>query len=125
MSSMEQTPALSKIPLPFLADTSVAQRAPGIRTNVRNNESRLVYAFAAFAIWGLFLIYFKALHSISAIEMLAHRMAWSMAFLLVVLTVLRKWQWLLPTLRDRAACSHVSPRARCCCPPTGASISGR
>ena len=41
----------------------------------------VVYAFSAFAIWGLFPIYFKALHSIGAVEMLAHRMAWSMVFL--------------------------------------------
>lgn len=61
----------------------------------------VVYAFAAFALWGLFPIYFKALHSISALEMVAHRMAWSLIFLFIVLTVRRQWRWLGPVLRDK------------------------
>jgi chloramphenicol-sensitive protein RarD len=71
----------------------------------------VVYAFAAFAIWGLFPIYFKALHSIGAVEMLAHRMMWSMVFLLIVLTVLRKWRWLPPTLRDRRLLARFAASA--------------
>jgi chloramphenicol-sensitive protein RarD len=71
----------------------------------------VVYAFAAFAIWGLFPIYFKALHSIGAVEMLAHRMAWSMAFLLVVLTVLRRWQWVLPVLSDKRLLARFAASA--------------
>ncbi len=61
------------------------------------NPSGVLYAFATLAIWGA---YFKALHSIGAVEMLAHRMAWSMVFLLIVLTILRRWNWLWPVLRD-------------------------
>ncbi|SAL23151.1 EamA family transporter RarD [Caballeronia humi] len=61
----------------------------------------VVYAFSAFAIWGLFPLYFKALHSIGAVEMLTHRMAWSMVFLFIVLTVRRQWSWLWPVMRNR------------------------
>ena len=61
----------------------------------------VVYAFSAFAIWGLFPLYFKALHSIGAVEMLTHRMAWSMVFLFIVLTVRRQWNWLWPVMRNR------------------------
>ncbi|WP_248322232.1 EamA family transporter RarD [Caballeronia sp. Sq4a] len=71
----------------------------------------VVYAFAAFAIWGLFPIYFKALHSIGAIEMLAHRMAWSMLFLLIVLTARRQWQWLVPVLRDKRLLARFAASA--------------
>jgi chloramphenicol-sensitive protein RarD len=71
----------------------------------------VVYAFSAFAIWGLFPIYFKALHSISAVEMLAHRMAWSMIFLLIVLTVLRKWQWIVPVVRDKRLLARFAASA--------------
>jgi chloramphenicol-sensitive protein RarD len=71
----------------------------------------VVYAFSAFVIWGLFPIYFKALHSIGAVEMLAHRMAWSLVFLLIVLTVLRKWHWLLPTLRNRRLLARFAASA--------------
>ncbi|HXZ06689.1 MAG TPA: EamA family transporter RarD [Paraburkholderia sp.] len=61
----------------------------------------VAYAFLAFTLWGLFPVYFKALHQISALEMLAHRMVWSMLFLFVVLTVRLQWRWIGPVLRDR------------------------
>jgi chloramphenicol-sensitive protein RarD len=71
----------------------------------------VAYAFAAFAVWGLFPIYFKALHSIGAVEMLAHRMAWSMVFLLVVLTVRHQWRWLGPVMRDRRQLARFAASA--------------
>ena len=61
----------------------------------------ILYAFAAFVLWGLFPIYFKTLHQIPALEMLAHRMAWSLLFVIAVLLVRRHWRWFGPTLRDR------------------------
>lgn len=64
-------------------------------------NSGIVYAFLAFVIWGLFPVYFKTLHQIPALEMLAHRMAWSLLFVLAVLLVRHHWRWLRPVLRDR------------------------
>ncbi|MPW15711.1 EamA family transporter RarD [Paraburkholderia sp. CNPSo 3157] len=61
----------------------------------------VAYAVLAFTIWGLFPVYFKTLHQISPIEMLAHRMVWSMLFLFIVLAVRQQWRWLGPVLRDR------------------------
>lgn len=71
----------------------------------------VVYAFSAFVIWGLFPIYFKALHSISAMEMLAHRMAWSMVFLLVVMTIRHQWRWLAPVLSNRRQLARFTASA--------------
>jgi chloramphenicol-sensitive protein RarD len=71
----------------------------------------VIYAVAAFTLWGLFPIYFKALHSIDTVEMLAHRMAWSMVFLLIVLTALRKWQWIVPVLRDKRLLARFAASA--------------
>lgn len=61
----------------------------------------IAYAFIAFVLWGLFPVYFKTLHQIPALEILAHRMVWSLVFVLAVLVVRRQWAWLGPTLRDR------------------------
>ncbi|MFC0695092.1 EamA family transporter RarD [Paraburkholderia humisilvae] len=61
----------------------------------------VAYALLAFTIWGLFPVYFKSLHQISPLEILAHRMVWSMLFLFIVLTVRLQWRWLVPVLRDR------------------------
>lgn len=54
----------------------------------------IISAALAFLCWGLFPIYFRALGDVPPMQILAHRMLWSLAFLLVVLAVLRRWAWL-------------------------------
>ncbi len=60
----------------------------------------MVYAFLAYAIWGLFPLYFKQLHGVDAFEVIAHRTLWSLAVLLGVLAVLRRWAWLPAALKN-------------------------
>ena len=55
----------------------------------------LLYALAAFGIWGLFPLYLRELASVPPLEVVAHRSVWSLLLLLVVLTVMRRWAWLL------------------------------
>jgi chloramphenicol-sensitive protein RarD len=71
----------------------------------------VIYAFAAFAMWGLFPLYFKTLHQVAALELLAHRMAWSMLFLLIVLTLRSQWRWLKPVLRDKPLLARFAASA--------------
>jgi chloramphenicol-sensitive protein RarD len=54
----------------------------------------IIYAAAAYAIWGLFPLYFKALQGIPSSEILAHRIIWSLVFLVLVLAWRRQWDWL-------------------------------
>lgn len=58
-------------------------------------------AFLAFFIWGFLPLYLKLLGSLGSWEILAHRMVWSLLFLAGLLTVLKQWRWLKPTLRSR------------------------
>ena len=60
----------------------------------------ILYAAAAYAMWGAFPLYFKALQQIAPFEMLVHRMVWSLAFLVIVLAVRRHWSWLGGALRQ-------------------------
>jgi chloramphenicol-sensitive protein RarD len=60
----------------------------------------MLYAALAFLAWGLFPLYFKALRSIPAQEILAHRMVWSLAFLAAVLLWRRQWTWLAAVARQ-------------------------
>jgi chloramphenicol-sensitive protein RarD len=46
----------------------------------------------AYATWGLFPIYWKWLHQVPALQLLAHRIVWSFVLLAVVLSVMRQWQ---------------------------------
>ncbi len=52
-------------------------------------------ATAAFLLWGLLPVYWKQLENISAFELIAHRVTWSLVFLLAVLG----WRHSLGTLR--------------------------
>lgn len=60
----------------------------------------VLYALGAYLLWGLFPLYFKAVQSVSSMEILAHRMLWSLLFVAALLALLRRWQWLPPLLRE-------------------------
>lgn len=60
----------------------------------------LLYAGAAFVIWGLAPLYFREVASVHPLEMVLHRSAWSLAFMVVVMSVLRRWAWLPALLRQ-------------------------
>ncbi|MEV6671919.1 EamA family transporter RarD [Streptomyces sp. NPDC051162] len=66
------------------------------------NETRtgLLCSVAAYTIWGLFPLYWPLLEPAGAGEILAHRMVWSLATVLVVLTVTKRWDWIRPLLRQ-------------------------
>jgi chloramphenicol-sensitive protein RarD len=52
------------------------------------------YAIATYGMWGLFPLYWKALLHVPALEILSHRMVWSLGFVLLLLVVRRRWAWL-------------------------------
>lgn len=59
----------------------------------------MIYAAASYMMWGLFPIYFKALQSVPAMEILLHRMVWSLLFMLLVLAWRQQWKWIGRVLR--------------------------
>ena len=61
----------------------------------------IINATLAFLCWGLFPLYFRALHEVPPSQILAHRVLWSLLFLVIVLTVRRQWKWLPAALRQR------------------------
>jgi len=48
-------------------------------------------AIAAFVAWGLLPIYWKALGTVAPLEILCHRILWSLVFISIILTVKRRW----------------------------------
>lgn len=54
----------------------------------------MLYAALSFLCWGLFPLYFRALDQVPPMEILAHRMLWSLLFLGIILCVRRQWSWL-------------------------------
>ncbi len=60
-----------------------------------------LYAVGAYTLWGFFPIYWRWLVDVPAMEILAHRMTWSLVFVVAALTFKRRWDWLRPALKDR------------------------
>jgi len=58
------------------------------------------YALAAFIMWGLAPIYFKLIDSIGAMEILAHRVVWSLVFLLLIIALKKNWYKVQSILRQ-------------------------
>jgi chloramphenicol-sensitive protein RarD len=60
-----------------------------------------LYGLTAYVLWGFFPIYFKLLAPSPPLEILAHRVIWSVLFISVVLLVMRNWRFLGRIVRDR------------------------
>jgi chloramphenicol-sensitive protein RarD len=71
---------------------------PG-RTGPGSQLRGVLYAAAAYLIWGTFPLYFRALDGIPPLEILAHRIGWSAAFLLLLVTAWRRWRDVAGQLR--------------------------
>ncbi|KKJ00574.1 transporter [Prochlorothrix hollandica PCC 9006 = CALU 1027] len=57
----------------------------------RPNSTGVVYALLAYGAWGLLPVYWKQLQGISAIEILCHRIIWSLVFLGGLVVWRRQW----------------------------------
>lgn len=51
----------------------------------------ILYGIGAYLMWGFFPLYFKALQSVPALEIMFHRVVWSYLFLAVVILVKKEW----------------------------------
>jgi chloramphenicol-sensitive protein RarD len=68
----------------------------------------ILSAALAFLCWGLFPLYFHAISEVPAMQILANRMLWSLAFLLIVLALRRQWGWLEQVRQPRVFWSFVA-----------------
>ena len=51
----------------------------------------LGYGVAAYALWGVMPVYFKQIASVASLDIVAHRIVWSLLVLTILLTVARAW----------------------------------
>ena len=61
----------------------------------------ILAGIGAYTLWGLFPIYWRLLENDPAIEILAHRMVWSLVFVAGILTIQREWGWLRHAMHNR------------------------
>ncbi len=73
----------------------------GKEQTMQENTKGLLAAIAAFSIWGFMPLYLKALGSATPIEILSHRILWSVVATLLLLLISKKAGKLLHSLRDK------------------------
>ena len=71
-------------------------------------RSGILSAALAFLCWGLFPIYFHAIGDVPPMQILVHRVVWSLVFLMVVLALRRQWKWLAIVRQPRVFWSFVA-----------------
>ncbi|GAB7192537.1 EamA family transporter RarD [Kineococcus sp. NUM-3379] len=85
---------------------SSAEAAPGSpRPAARSGSAERTGVLAgagAYALWGVFPLFFVLLAPAGPVEVLAHRVVWSLAVCALVVTLTRRWAVLLRVLRNRA-----------------------
>lgn len=59
-----------------------------------------IYALAAYIMWGLLPIYWKAFTEVGAWEILSHRIIWSVVFVAFLVTVTARWNKLKQAIPD-------------------------
>jgi chloramphenicol-sensitive protein RarD len=70
---------------------------------VQARRTGIVAGLGAYAMWGLFPLYFPLLEPAGGVEIVAHRVIWSLVFVALLLTALRRWAQVRAALRDRRA----------------------
>jgi len=61
----------------------------------------ILYGIGAYALWGFFPLYWKLLHTISALQLIGHRIAWSFLLLIAFILITRQWADLRATFNMR------------------------
>lgn len=63
----------------------------------------LVYGIVAYLVWGFFPIYFKAIASVPPLQIVSHRIAWSVLFLVLLISWRGHWSDVREALADRSS----------------------
>lgn len=74
---------------------------PAVRP-AEDSLTGVLYGVAAYGWWGFATIYFKAVKAVPPLEIIAHRVIWSLVILSLLITGLRRWALIRVLLRSRA-----------------------
>ncbi len=71
------------------------------RAAVDPAKAGLAFGLLAYGLWGVLPIYFKQIAQVPAIDIVGHRIIWSLPFLLALLAATRGWRQVRDGIRDR------------------------
>jgi chloramphenicol-sensitive protein RarD len=61
------------------------------------------YGLAAYGLWGVMPIYFKWLQGVPSVDIVAHRIVWSLIVLIILVSLARAWDQIRSAIRSRKA----------------------
>jgi chloramphenicol-sensitive protein RarD len=64
---------------------------PEIAAAERHPQVGFILGLAAYGLWGVLPLYFKAIADVAAVDIVAHRVLWSLPFLALLITFARGW----------------------------------
>ena len=67
----------------------------------RRAQAGFLYGLAAYGLWGVMPIYFKWLQAVPSIDIVAHRIVWSLLVLAVLVTMVKAWDQVRAAMRSR------------------------
>lgn len=73
--------------------------APQSINAARTARAGLLFGLAAYGLWGVLPIYFKLLQPVPAIDIVAHRIIWSLIALVLLVTAIRAWDEVRTAIR--------------------------
>jgi chloramphenicol-sensitive protein RarD len=66
-----------------------------------NRRAGLIFGLGAYLLWGVLPLYFKLLTAVPPIEIVAHRIIWSLIFLSLLVVIWRRWGAIRSALSSR------------------------
>lgn len=81
--------------------TPATPPSPAFTRSSEDSLAGVLYGIAAYGWWGFAAVYFKAVRSVPPLEILAHRVVWSIIILALLITLLRRWRLIASVLRSR------------------------
>ncbi|GAB3650165.1 EamA family transporter RarD [Zhihengliuella somnathii] len=79
-----------------------------VEQTARDRTKGLWYGVAAYGLWGILPLYFAVVAAAGAVEIMAHRVVWSLLVCVVLVTVLRQWPVLRALLRTPKALAWLA-----------------
>ncbi|MBC2579156.1 EamA family transporter RarD [Clostridium sp. DJ247] len=67
----------------------------------------VIYAVAAYVLWGILPIYWKFINSVFSIEILSNRIAWAFVFMIVIIAATKQWENLKRIARDKKQMFYI------------------
>ncbi|MDO6563728.1 EamA family transporter RarD [Amphritea sp. 1_MG-2023] len=82
-----------------------------MKISQQEQNQGILFALAAYSMWGLIPVYFKLVDSVSPFEVVAHRVIWSVIFLALFMAATGRWQTLLGNLRQKKLLASLTVSA--------------